>query len=818
MPVNFPTVPDWFSFENDAVGVAVADLTGDHTNDLVVFMIDNPADQNRGLYRIGRSLDAGGNVIGGWTPWLDVPDWFSFDNSGGGIAVADLNGNGSNDLVVFMIDNPAAQNRGLYRIGHDLDADGNVTGGWTPWLDVPDWFSFDNSGGGIAVADLNGNGSNDLVVFMIDNPAAQNRGLYRIGHDLDADGNVTGGWTPWLDVPDWFSWENQGGGVAVVDRGARRDLVVFAVDNPIGVNQAFYRVAAGIDGNGQPAGGWSGWFGVPNWFSFENQGASVATTTLAGRQSLVALAADNPGGQNQGFYTVVPLDEDPTTQGRWEVLPYHSGVLAIHAATLPSGKVMFFAGSGNNQVRDASHDYGDVAKGIYTSVVWDPQAPAANGANFGHPPTIHGPDGKPFDYFCGGDTIMADGTLLSAGGNLAYPGFGHGNLGRRDAVGFDPQTEQWHHLGAMAHGRWYPTLLPLGDGRVLAVSGLNDTDGTLNPTFEIYTPATDSWHELPVPHGGLFFGMPLYAHLFLLRNGLVFFSGGRMDDGSPQGPVVMDLTTNPVTITGIAGLPDPATRNQSASVLLPPAQDQRVMVIGGGPGDASNATGSTAVVDLSHPGAQFAPGAPMSLPRMHLNAVLLPDRTVFVSGGALAREEKVVARLQSELYDPATDSWRIAAAASVVRLYHSIALLLPDGRVITAGGNPPPYGQQVAWEPPDPNEEQRLEVYSPPYLFAGPRPVIDGVPGRWTYGEPITAQCPQAGNIKWASLVRPGVTTHSFDNSQRLVDLPVTGQGGGAVHFGAPAEPNLAPPGPYMLFLVDTAGVPSVASWIQLGA
>ena len=141
------------------------------------------------------------------------------------------------------------------------------------------------------------------------------------------------------------------------------------------------------------------------------------------------------------------------------MLPYHSGVLAIHAAVLPSGQVMFFAGSGNNQVRAASPDYGNVVKGIYTSVTWDPAAPAAGGANFFHPDTITGPDGKPFDFFCGGDTFLPDGTLLSAGGNLAYPG-----KGRADAVGFDPNARQWHHLGHMQQGRWYPRCCRLPTG------------------------------------------------------------------------------------------------------------------------------------------------------------------------------------------------------------------------------------------------------------------------------------------------------------------------------------------------------------------
>ncbi|MDT7579341.1 MAG: hypothetical protein QOK35_605 [Pseudonocardiales bacterium] len=746
MPAGFHAVPDWTFWENQGAAVAVADLDGNGTADLVVLTVDDPGGHNRGRDRGGRTLAADGAVPGGWTAWAEIPDWFSWANQGCGIAVVDRGA--TRDLVVLLVDDPGQQNRGVYRLGRDLRADGVVAGGWTPWTDVPDWTFWDNAGAGIAVADL-GDGGADLVVFTVDDPVGQNRGLYRIGHGLDAAGVVNRGWSDWEEVPDWFSWENQGAGVAV--------------------------------------------------------------STVGGVPTLTVLMVDAPPGQNAGLYTRLPLDEDPATHGRWELLPYSSQVLAIHAATLPGGKVMFFAGSGNNQVRDASHDYGDVAKGIYTSVVWDPAAPTPT---FTHPATVRGPDGKPFDFFCGGDTFLPDGTLLSAGGNLAYPGDGHGNLGRADCLGFDPVAGQWRHLGKMAHGRWYPTLLPLQDGRVLAVSGLNDTDGTLNPTFEVYDPGADQWHELDVPQGGLFFGMPLYAHLFLLRGGRVLFTGGRMDDPSPQGPVTLDLTTHPVTITGVPGLDDPVIRNQSASVLLPPAQDQRFMVLGGGPEDASNATGSTSVIDMREADPQFRPGAAMSLPRMHLNAVLLPDRTVFVSGGALAREERVVARLESEIYDPATDTWRIGATASIVRLYHSVALLLPDGRVVAAGGNPPPYGDQVAWEPQDENEELRLEVYSPPYLFAGPRPVITAVPTEWAYGQPV--EIGTAADVRWLSLIRPGSTTHAFDNSQRLVDLPVTGRTGAAVRTSAPAQATVAPPGWYMLFLVDAAGVPSVASWVHL--
>jgi hypothetical protein len=372
----------------------------------------------------------------------------------------------------------------------------------------------------------------------------------------------------------------------------------------------------------------------------------------------------------------------------------------------------------------------------------------------------------------------------------------------------------------MAHGRWYPQLLTLPDGHVLAVSGKNEGDGQLNPLFEVYDPAHEQWTQRPPPQDPNFGGLPFYAHLFLMDDGRVFFSGGRMDDGRRQPAGILDLARDPVGFEVVASIQDPALRNQSASVLLPPAQDQRVMIVGGGPeDDVTSATGAAEVALLRGPQRGFQPAMPLSLPRMHLNAVLLPDRTVFVSGGAISHEQAgvpPVPRLQSEIYDPASDTWRPGAAAGVSRMYHSVALLLPDGRVVTTSGNPPPYGNRAPWQPPQPREEMRIEVYSPPYLFAGARPVIGQVTPEWHYRAAVDVATPQAAKILWAELVRGGVTTHSFDNSQRLVDLPITARVPGRLTVQAPSGPALAPPGWYMLFLVDEARIPSTAIWIHL--
>ncbi len=713
MPNHFMNIPDWFSWENQGAGIGAADLNGNGLQDLIVIMVDAPPGQNAANYRIGRNLDNKGMVTGGWSEWKAVPDWFSFENQGAGVAAWDLDGDGQSELIVFMIDNPNGKNQGFYRIGKQLDVDGNVHGGWSPWIPVPDWFSFENQHGAIAVADLDNDGHPELIVFMIDNPGELNQGLYRIGKKLDANGNVTGGWTPWLPVPGWFSWENQGAGIAVADMGnGIRDLVIFHIDNAIGHNQAFFKVAKQVDVNGNPAGGWDGWMGVPGWFSWENQGGGIAAVALGGEPKLLVLMVDNPPELNAGLYEVVDLVEDPAIHGQWELLPYHSGVLAVHAALLPTGKVLFFAGSGSSQVRFHSHDFGDVDKGVSVSVVWDPTAATDPGnPNFFHPPTLDGANGKPFDMFCCGHAFLPDGRLLAAGGTLDYGPF----RGRTEAAVFDPTARDWSFVKHMAHGRWYPTLITLADGRLLATTGLDEGfANNHNQTLEIYSAATDTWELKHFAPG--FPGLPLYAHLFLLKDGKVFFSGGRMDDELDVQPCLFDPNQNPVHTQPVNDLLDSVLRNQSASVILPPAQDQKIMIMGGGPAGKQNQTDSTgmaSIVDFNAAHPNYVAAAPLLLPRIHLNAIILPDRTVFVSGGSLKQETIPLARLQAELYDPSTDTWHMMATAKVPRLYHSVALLLPDGRVVAAGSNPF-GGQSVAWEPADPQEEMRLEVFSPP--------------------------------------------------------------------------------------------------------
>jgi hypothetical protein len=516
--------------------------------------------------------------------------------------------------------------------------------------------------------------------------------------------------------------------------------------------------------------------------------------------------------------TKMPGAGDAGGQGNWQVLAFHSEVLAVHAVLLPTGKVLFAAGSGNSAFRFADPNFGNTALKFWTSVVWDPTVspPPGQDTDFFHPATPRDAQNKVLDLFCGGETPLADGRVLSTGGTLAYAGGGKQFAGRADTLVFNPQSQQWAVVRPMGHGRWYPSVITLGDGRVLAAAGLDENAaGTRNATVESFFPAADFWQPLAMPAG--FGGLPLYAHLYLLADGSVFYAGGHMDDGAAA-PLRLDLTRSPATITPVGGISRLDARDQCASVLLAPAQAQKVMIIGGAPGNGE-AIANVDVIDFTQPAPVYQPVAALSSPRKHPNATLLPDRTVLVTGGSQRGEDKAEATNHAEIFDPEHPElgWTQLAEASVTRMYHSVALLLPDGRVITASGNPA-QGQQVNWEPPDPNEELRMEIYSPPYLARGARPTINAVPTEWRYGQTVTIPTPDAGNIQWASLIRPGATTHSFNTSQRLVDLPITTQANGVVQVQVTGEPNLAPPGWYMLFLTDHDRVPSVAHWVHLAA
>jgi hypothetical protein len=297
------SVPGWFGDEDQGAGVAIGNINGNSQPDLIVFHIDNPDGENAGYYRIGWDLDTNALPTGSWSNIKQVPGWFGWEDQGGGIAITDINGNSQPDLIVFHIDNPDGENAGYYRIGWDLDINGD-TSNWSNIKQVPGWFGWEDQGGDISIWDFNNNNRPDLIVFHIDNPGGENAGYYRIGWDLDINGD-TSNWSNIKQVPGWFGSDDQGGGITAFNNFGDSCLAVYHIDNPVGANSGYLRTTV-VNQNGDPAGsGWSVPLLTPvGTTGVENHEAAAATGFITGgygnRRDLIIFYINNLGGANIG--------------------------------------------------------------------------------------------------------------------------------------------------------------------------------------------------------------------------------------------------------------------------------------------------------------------------------------------------------------------------------------------------------------------------------------------------------------------------------------------------------------------------------------
>ena len=459
-----------------------------------------------------------------------------------------------------------------------------------------------------------------------------------------------------------------------------------------------------------------------------------------------------------------------SVQGQWQTLPNLMPINPVHAALLHNGKVLIVSGSGNLPTNtNLQAAIFDPSTGTITTqpVAWD--------------------------MFCNGMVVLADGRAFVDGGTLQYDPF-HGQL--RNAA-YDPATGQFTDMQMMAHGRWYPTVTSLSDGTIMTFSGL-DENGNTNSTVEIYTVGS-GWS---MPFGSPF-TPPLYPRMHLLPSGKVFYSGSTTS--SRYFDPVAHTWSGVVATTNYSG-----TRTYGTSVLLPltPANNYKpvVMIMGGG----NPATNTTELIDLSAATPKWVYGPNMSQARIEMNATILPSGKVIALGGSLKDEDTTTASLNADLYDPASNTFTSAGQNAFARLYHSNSLLLPDATVLFIGGNPARG-----------TYEQHMEIYSPAYLFnadgsAATRPSITGVPSVGIgYASNFQVQTPDAANISSVVLMRAGAPTHAFDMEQRMVSLSFTA-GTGVLNATAPPNGNIAPQGYYMLFLVNSTGVPSVAQFVQL--
>lgn len=476
-----------------------------------------------------------------------------------------------------------------------------------------------------------------------------------------------------------------------------------------------------------------------------------------------------------------PPSGDPALVGSWEVLNAPMPLRTIHSTLLSDGRLLLVAGSGNDEAAFNA--------GSFKASVWDP----ATGVFTDVP--------VPYDMFCAGHVTLPDGKVLLAGGTLAFPATGTGPTtfkGSNKSYYFDPKDNQFHPVNNMAGSHWYPTLTKLGNGDIWSAGGLDEkAEGTV--LTEMFQSSTMKW--LPsanVPQTWSFWGT--YPHMYLLNDGRMFYSGGHTFGNGLPGTGASLYNWQTAQMWDVAGLRQKDLRDQAGSVLVGPAQDQKVMIVGGGNTQTNVAAINLVdIIDLKQPNPVYVPGPDLPGPgKAYVNVLNLPDRTVLAADGAQHNRADNV--LTAAIYQPSSNSWLSIDADPVGRNYHSSAILLPDGRVAVLGSNPL-----------DNSFELKISLYSPRYMFNGARPTITAAPTTATYGQQINLQT--TGTIKAAQLMSPTSATHQTDTNARLVDLPMT-TSGGAVTATLPTNPNLLPPGPYMLTVLDTNNLPSIAKWV----
>ncbi len=382
--------------------------------------------------------------------------------------------------------------------------------------------------------------------------------------------------------------------------------------------------------------------------------------------------------------------------------------------------------------------------------------------------------------------------------------------GIKDAYEFDPVAEKYIKVDPMNEARWYPTLTTLSDGRILSLSGLDEIGQLVPGKNEVYDPKTKKWTYTKKVRQ-----FPTYPAISLMQNGKLFYSGanaGYGPDDVGRDPGVWDLETN--KFKKLKGMSDPKLLETAGTVLLPPAQDEKYMVIGGGGvGESQRSSKKTRIVDLLADDPKFTDGPELEKGTRYPQYSILPDDGVLVSGGSedyRGRGDSDI--LQARMYDAKANEFERVADPLVGRNYHSGSILLPDGRVMFFGSDSL-YADKANTKPG--KFEQRVEIYTPPYLFQGSRPTLSGGPETIERGGSATFPTRQSSSIKSVRLIRPSASTHVTDVDQRSVALDFEKTEDG-IEVTVPKSRNLVGSGWYMLFVTDDRGIPSKAQWVKV--
>ena len=612
-------------------------------------------------------------------------------------------------------------------------------------------------------------------------------------------------------------------------------------------------------------------------WAFSVAGAAVARTAAAPQEGAFSDPFVEP--HLEGAPNSEECDESKKDAGRIACKPA-AGSMAV----LPGGRVVYFNAleGTENITTDLPSNFGTVSVNDQTRVMnplvpsWLIPSPADGGANpDGYeteplvPPLSSTEAHNDGALFCSDLEFLADGRLLATGGTAYYndPGTEGAGLveleGLRNARIFDPKTNRWTQTGDMKYGRWYPSMVTLPNGDIFVASGVQKLAKPIYPNHAQDSGRNIVHTETYIPRQGKFVengptadrSLPLYPRLHLLPNGHVYYSGGGQafnplgqsyDEVLWNMAAAYDPEAKAWTDLGVArsGSLVPGFRGSTFSIMLPLRADDdgrytktEFLTAGGVVGTTPGSylpvpISSITTVDTGDGiSASTRDTGSFAESRWYSTGVLLPTGEVAVFSGA-TRDEVVTPGMgnairRAEMFDPETETWVPLAAAGRERTYHNTAALLPDGRVLVGGHAPittmygAPRTVPGGFSPND-RHDPTFELYSPPYLWRGPRPVIKSAPAYVRHGGTLTIGADLAGGVlEKVVLVRNTSLTHLIDGDQRSVELRILKTSGRAITVAAPPGGEVAPPGPYMLFVVtrgDDGLVPSTARQVFVRA
>jgi len=460
-----------------------------------------------------------------------------------------------------------------------------------------------------------------------------------------------------------------------------------------------------------------------------------------------------------------PIPADANVKGLFgPVQPFP--LIPVHAVLTADGRVLSY-GTDTTGRQTAYFQY----------AVWDPVTDT-------HTTLLNGTG---TDIFCSSQILLPEGDKVFIAGGDNWTGTATTNTGNNNSNLFTSSDSSLVRQGNMNRARWYSTSTMLLNGEILIQGGTGGTDRpevrAADGTFRLLSGANTSALNF------------MYPRNFIAPDGRVFGfdAAGRMywiDPAAAAG-------AGSLTTAGQFGAA--TTGSDSSAAIFAPG---RILQFGG------NSSGAI-VIDINGAAPVVTNTASMAMQRRLGTATLLADGKVLATGGSSVWNEMTNVVYDAEIWNPATGAWTRGATAQRARLYHSVALLLPDATVMVGGGGAPG---------PQPN--LNAEIYYPPYLFAAggtvaQRPVIDSAPTVVSPGRTVQLAVTHGRPISRVTLVKTGSVTHSWNMEQRFADLPFNAEGG-TLNVQIPARASDVPPGMWMVFVFDDAGVPSVAKMVRV--